>query len=711
MSWLQKTLENSLERIQQHRISTSASTSILTQRRASAPNPAFISADAATFPFKPALRGSNENQELGGEDTPTSAWLTIYLWEAKDLIAADRSGTSDPYVVFRAGDTVVRSSIVPKTLNPTWNETFNLLIPHHVNTVEMGVWDKDLVSDDELGYCSVELSSLACSPFARVSSWLQLQKVPHGQLHVSLTLRPLGSGERTADDSPAATLRDGYGFLLSPRALEMKKRRARQNGRLLKEQHSAWMKEKWWKLINKERDSPQIKFLVRKGIPYTLRGEIWQLLCGAKAMRMNNPGEYETLLESYDGHASAAVTQISKDLHRTFPGHRIFDNPDGRESLRRVLIAYAWKNQTVGYCQSMNFIAALLLLYMGEEDAFWVLHAIVDKLIPNYFASDMIGMKADTLIFNKLLSERMKKLFDHMVEIDFSISTICSQWFLSMFINFVPIETVFRIFDAFFSEGVIAFFAATLSILKECEEELLAVQDFDECFSILQHTALNYYDYDSILKVGFGVLGSLSLEKLEELREDAYEVIKEKKKADDLLMLRRVTSFRDTDLQRMMEHFQSMKVSASGSVDFESFQELLGFMDLRDPILLSQLFKQFDDNGDGTIEFREFICGLNVLSSGSFEDKLLLTFRTFDLDGSGYLDKDELGIMFDIQYKMLGATDDFVRVSDQMLDKLLKEIDQDGNGRIDFTEFKMVVHKMPLLSQWLELMSAKMSII
>jgi len=89
----------------------------------SSPNPnlGFVSApsiDSGSSPrFKPSLKGSDEGRDFG-EDTPTSAWLTIYLWQAKDLIAADRSGTSDPYVVFRAGDIVVRSSVVPKTLNP-----------------------------------------------------------------------------------------------------------------------------------------------------------------------------------------------------------------------------------------------------------------------------------------------------------------------------------------------------------------------------------------------------------------------------------------------------------------------------------------------------------------------------------------------------------------------------------------------------------------
>lgn len=45
-----------------------------------------------------------------------------------------------------------------------------------------------------------------------------------------------------------------------------------------------------------------------------------------------------------------------------------------------VLAAYAMYNTEVGYCQGMSQIAALFLMYMDEEDAFWCLHALlVDK--------------------------------------------------------------------------------------------------------------------------------------------------------------------------------------------------------------------------------------------------------------------------------------------------------------------------------------------
>ncbi len=42
--------------------------------------------------------------------------------------------------------------------------------------------------------------------------------------------------------------------------------------------------------------------------------------------------------------------QIEKDLHRTFPGHPIMDR-SGRSALRRILAAYARRNESVGYCQ------------------------------------------------------------------------------------------------------------------------------------------------------------------------------------------------------------------------------------------------------------------------------------------------------------------------------------------------------------------------
>ena len=69
---------------------------------------------------------------------------------------------------------------------------------------------------------------------------------------------------------------------------------------------------------------------------------------------------------------------------RTFPPHVFFDQL-GRTRLRNVLLSYAQRNGVVGYCQSMNYWAGLLLLYLDEEHAFWLIAVIVEvPLIPRW---------------------------------------------------------------------------------------------------------------------------------------------------------------------------------------------------------------------------------------------------------------------------------------------------------------------------------------
>ena len=53
---------------------------------------------------------------------------------------------------------------------------------------------------------------------------------------------------------------------------------------------------------------------------------------------------------------------------------------EGLAALRRVLLAFSAHSPRIGYCQSMNFLAAALLLALGraEDSAFWVLVCLID---------------------------------------------------------------------------------------------------------------------------------------------------------------------------------------------------------------------------------------------------------------------------------------------------------------------------------------------
>ncbi|KAL9685937.1 hypothetical protein QQ045_023391 [Rhodiola kirilowii] len=108
---------------------------------------------------------------------------------------------------------------------------------------------------------------------------------------------------------------------------------------------------------NLNSSKEELEFLVRGGVPKALQGEVWQTFVGVKARRIK--GYYQELLVSEenkgDDNKSVDATlkwkkQIEKDLPRTFPGHPA-PNENGRDSLRRVLWAYALHNPSVGYCQ------------------------------------------------------------------------------------------------------------------------------------------------------------------------------------------------------------------------------------------------------------------------------------------------------------------------------------------------------------------------
>lgn len=61
------------------------------------------------------------------------------------------------------------------------------------------------------------------------------------------------------------------------------------------------------------------------------------------------------------GCTERAKREIEQDVRRTLPSHPMFQSEAGLAALRRVLLAYAARNPALGYCQSMNFLAAMLL--------------------------------------------------------------------------------------------------------------------------------------------------------------------------------------------------------------------------------------------------------------------------------------------------------------------------------------------------------------
>lgn len=371
--------------------------------------------------------------------------------------------------------------------------------------------------------------------------------------------------------APYGPLRDRYGFKKVSQHITM-------------EQYEAWnvpyteflmrRRKKWIALMREggimtEKPnrfpprSAKVKRFVRKGIPPEWRGQAWFYYAGGPAMVAKHPGLYDTLIEKAgSGRLSPTDKElIERDLNRTFPDNIKFkpdppaDAPlveDGvqpppepetetLQSLRRVLQAFSVYNPKIGYCQSLNFLAGLLLVFMDEEKSFWMLNIITRVYLPGTHEVNLEGANVDLGVLMMSIKDSMPAIWakiggeldgtagDGKVSMRLPPITLCTTaWFMSCFIGTLPIETTLRVWDSFFYEGSKTLFRIALAIFKVGEAEIRAVSDPMEIFQVVQTIPRRLIDASALMEAcfrrrnGFGHLSQETIEYRRAERRQGY---------------------------------------------------------------------------------------------------------------------------------------------------------------------------------------------
>ena len=125
--------------------------------------------------------------------------------------------------------------------------------------------------------------------------------------------------------------------------------------------------------------------------------------------------------------------------------------------------------------------------YMSESQAFFLLSVLCDRLLPGYYSTTMYGTLLDQRVFESLVEKTMPILWDHLVKSDVQLSVVSLPWFLSLYINSMPLIFAFRVLDVFFLEGPRVLFQVGLAILRLNGEELLDITDDGTFIQILKN--------------------------------------------------------------------------------------------------------------------------------------------------------------------------------------------------------------------------------
>lgn len=286
----------------------------------------------------------------------------------------------------------------------------------------------------------------------------------------------------------------------------------------------------WHNLSDSKRDEH-----IKSGVPANLRGRVWATVLDIAAAKKKASFDYDESLkisiEIRDGRFMAekdeddyrvkwasnygtpaakkmrkpkdaladdgrypsakALKQIDLDLDRTFYDHKnlMEKGGEGQQILWNILAVYARVNPKVGYCQGMAYIAAVLLMNMDEEDAFWAFYVLMKSKdhFDGYFSENLARVQHEAAIFEEVIGIALPDLSEHVKNMGIHPLMYVTPWFMCAFTALPLWDTVMCIWDMMMLQGTKTLTRAALAVMTVCKTDLIATDSLGTLLPYLQH--------------------------------------------------------------------------------------------------------------------------------------------------------------------------------------------------------------------------------
>ncbi|KAL2093660.1 hypothetical protein ACEWY4_010972 [Coilia grayii] len=164
------------------------------------------------------------------------------------------------------------------------------------------------------------------------------------------------------------------------------------------------------------------------------------------------------------------------------------------------------------------------------------------------------------------------------------------------------------------------------------------------------------------------------------------------------------SSDEEVELAQIQELYTAfMQECPSGALHLHEFRKIFGITSTSEEecLYVERIFKSFDKNRDNVIDFMEFVAAVHLVLRGKLEDKLKWSFKVYDRDDNGKLDRSEVKHIIKIIYKLKQTDSDMS--PNEVCDRIFELVDSNKDGQISLAEFMEGAKRDEWLMQQLKL--------